>query len=100
MKDILGSLARHAIGGVGAILAYLATVDAQGIADLASDFQAIIGAVMTIGAAAAGIRAKLKARKALRLTAEVNAALPKGAPAVEVKANGEMVGVITTGKPS
>jgi len=76
MKNIFGSVLRHAIGAAGAILAYLATVDMQSLADISTDVQAIIGATMTIGAAVGGIMAKVKSKRVL--VASVEASAQKG----------------------
>lgn len=73
MKGILGSILRHVIGAAGAILAWAATADMNSVVDIASDAQAIIGALMTIGAASAGILAKIKAKRKAQASAFISA---------------------------
>ena len=84
MKNILSSLSRHAIGAVGAILAWAATADVNAINDIFQNLQLIIGAVMTIGAAGGGIYSAIKAKQAKRQTAISSAAL--GVPVVKSSA--------------
>lgn len=73
MKKILWTVVRHAIGAVGAVLAWAATTDMQAITDIATDMQAIVGALMTISAAGGGIYNKIMQKRALKQTALYNA---------------------------
>lgn len=73
IKSILGSITRHVIGAAGVVITWLATADAAAVTDLLTNIQAIVGAIMTIGAAASGIWAIVKQKRAIKATAVYNA---------------------------
>lgn len=78
IKSILGSITRHAVGAAGVVITWLATADAAAVTDLLTNIQAIVGAIMTIGAAASGIWAVVKQKRAIKATALFNASNATG----------------------